>query len=113
MVTIQQTIDIPADRRLYLELPETVPSGKFDLRLIFTPAQSTRKRQSEGFDHLLRNSPKTVKEAIAEAQRKTAERIAGGREPFEEARKLLNGRRLFDGVDGVEYQRRLRDEWPA
>jgi hypothetical protein len=28
MMTIEQTIDIPADRKLYLELPETVPSGR-------------------------------------------------------------------------------------
>jgi hypothetical protein len=111
MMTIQQTIDIPADRWLHLELPKTVPSGKFDLRLIFTPAQSIRERQSGGFAHLLRDSPKTVKEAIAEARQKTAERIASGREPFEESRELLNGRRLFDGVDGVEYQRKIRDEW--
>jgi hypothetical protein len=174
MMTIQQTIDIPADRWLHLELPKTVPSGKFELRLIFTPLQAARKRQPEDFAHLLRDSPKTIEEAIAEARRKTVERlenpamdsmkkyagclkdssafegdpveiqrrmrdetlerllqpppsleefkreaaektanrIACGREPFEEARKLLNGRRLFDGVDGVEYQRRLRDEWP-
>jgi hypothetical protein len=35
MMTVQQTVDIPADRRLYLELPETVPSGVAEFVLIF------------------------------------------------------------------------------
>jgi hypothetical protein len=35
MMTIQQTVDIPADRWLHLELPETVPSGVAEFVLIF------------------------------------------------------------------------------
>jgi hypothetical protein len=111
MMTIQRTVTIPADRRLYLELPEAVPSGKFDLRLVFTPAQATRKRQPEDFAHLLRDSPKTVKEAIAEAQRKTAERLENPE--MDSMRKYagcLKDSLAFEG-DPVEIQRRMRDEW--
>jgi hypothetical protein len=42
MVTIQKTVDIPADRRLVLEipLPPTVPSGRTKLTLNFESARS-------------------------------------------------------------------------
>jgi hypothetical protein len=36
--TIRQTVDIPADRRLYLELPEDTPTGEADITLTLTIA---------------------------------------------------------------------------
>jgi hypothetical protein len=40
MMTIQQTVDIPADRKLHLdlELPETVPTGHTEVQITFSPA---------------------------------------------------------------------------
>jgi hypothetical protein len=47
MVTIQKTVDIPADRRLTIDLPETVPSGWTKLTLNFESARSG----DDGLDH--------------------------------------------------------------
>jgi hypothetical protein len=49
MLTIQQTVDIPADRRLYIELPKTVPSGRTVVTLNFEtlPPQTTE----DGLDY--------------------------------------------------------------
>jgi hypothetical protein len=111
MMTIQQTVDIPADRCLHLELPKTVPTGNTEVHITFLTVPAKVKSMAETLERLLQPLP-SLEEFKREAAEKTAKRIACGREPFEEARKLLNGRRLLDGLDGVEYQRRMRDEWP-
>jgi predicted metal-dependent phosphoesterase TrpH len=111
MMTIRQTVDIPADRRLHLELPKSVPTGNTEVHITFLTVPAKVKSMDEALERLLQPQT-TLEEFKREAAAKTAKRIASGREPFEEARKLLNGRRLFDGIDGVEYQRSLRDEWP-
>jgi hypothetical protein len=36
-MTIEKTVDIPADYRLTLEIPHTVPRGKARLEIIITP----------------------------------------------------------------------------
>jgi hypothetical protein len=110
MMTIQQTIDSPADRRLYLELPETVPTGNTKVHITFFTVSAKAESRDETLERLLQPLP-SLEEFKREAAEKTANRIASGCAPFEEARELLNGRQLFDGVDGVEYQRKMRDEW--
>jgi hypothetical protein len=102
MMTIQQTIDIPADRRLYLELPETVPSGKCDLRLIFTPTRSIQKLD-----------PSTEK-MLNDAEKTWAYTRAHPEEVRNELRALrgcTKGSPAWGGLDGVTYKRKIRDEW--
>jgi hypothetical protein len=41
-MTITQTVDIPADRRIMLEVPREVPPGK--TILAFTPAETAREK---------------------------------------------------------------------
>ncbi|MDR3335923.1 MAG: hypothetical protein LBT16_01850, partial [Treponema sp.] len=107
----QQTVDIPADRRLFLVLPDTVPSGKTNLTLTFTPAQSSPEQGPGDFAYLLRDSPKTVKEAIAEAKRKTAERLENPeKDSMKKYAGCLKDSPVFEG-DPVEIQRKMRDEW--
>jgi hypothetical protein len=62
MITIEQTVDIPADRHLQLDmtLPESVPGGRTRVALAFSPG--------------------CLKDVFPE--------------------------------DGLEYQRKMRDEWP-
>jgi hypothetical protein len=43
-MTIQRTVTIPADRRLFLELPRDVPTGEADVKLVITPQDSVRPR---------------------------------------------------------------------
>jgi hypothetical protein len=35
-MTVQQTVTIPADRRLYLDLPRDTPTGEADVKLVIT-----------------------------------------------------------------------------
>ena len=44
-MTITQTVEIPADRRLFVEVPKEVPAGK--VILTFTPAGDTAIAENE------------------------------------------------------------------
>jgi hypothetical protein len=82
---LQQTVTIPADRRLYLDLPlpDDLPSGAAKLTCIIKPLKAgifARKRRSR-FD-------KALDAAIAQCK----------------------GKDLW-GPDSVEYVRKMRDEW--
>ncbi|MHC6203967.1 hypothetical protein ACYULU_12330 [Breznakiellaceae bacterium SP9] len=91
---IEQTVEIPASRRLTIEVPREVPAGS--AILAFTPAADMP---------LAGNSPRTAAEALQMATARVADLN----------RKLLS--RLFGrhkgilGGDGVAYQRSIRDEW--
>ena len=41
--TIRKTVDIPADRRLYLELPQDTPTGSAEITLTISGAASERQ----------------------------------------------------------------------
>jgi hypothetical protein len=94
-MTIQQTVDILADRRLRLDvaLPENAPLGPVDVELRLTPAE-----KPGGIAHRILHPIRTYRER---QWQKTEAWL-------KECQK--NGP-LFDGVDGVEYQRKIRDEW--
>jgi hypothetical protein len=105
MITLEQTVEIPADRRLYLELPKTVPSGQTKITLNFEPpvpqpvAPGKRKLSPE------------LQAAIKEAGEKRAWRFAHPEEFEERMKKAREGGPLFGGIDGLEYQRKVRSEW--
>jgi hypothetical protein len=92
-MTIQQTIEIPANRRVYLELlvPQEIPAGVAEIAIIF-------------------NAVKAEDAIEQEAAAKTAKRVAEGRHPFEGLRGALQNSGVFDG-DPVEIIRKMRDEW--
>ena len=115
MITIQRTIDIPPDRRLVLELPKTIPRGRVDVVLTLdTPADPAAAE--DAVSRLLNHQFPTIKELKAEAARKAAEREAyfkaTGKDPIQELLDSMDGS-AFAGVDGVAYQRAIRDEWPV
>jgi hypothetical protein len=114
MITIERTVDISPDKHLHLDLtlPKTVPSGKTSVVLVFsaeTPAPGARETPPpytpEPFP--------TLEELKAQASRKAAERRAEiertGVDPL--ARFAGRLKDVFP-EDGMEYQRRMRDEWP-
>ena len=100
--TIRKTVDIPADRRLYLELPQDTPTGSAEIIVRVPVNAPPHAGEFSSFP--------TMEELDADARRKTAERKATGRDPALELRDSLKGRQIF-GVDGVAYQRSIRDEW--
>jgi hypothetical protein len=93
-MTIEQIIDIPANRRISLEVPRTIPTGKTILS--FTPVSTTST---------IENTPRTTQEALQMSETKASD---PNRKPLSRHFGTLKG--LWDG-DEVAYQRAFRDEW--
>jgi hypothetical protein len=118
MITIQQTVDIPASHRLTLDVPQEVPEGRASVVLVFSeakekPGNPAENRRQEIIDaHIFAPFP-TLEELKAEAERKTAEQQAyfeaTGKDPLQKYCGALKD--VFD-EDGVVIQRRMRNEWP-
>ncbi|GHV88707.1 hypothetical protein AGMMS50267_10670 [Spirochaetia bacterium] len=124
-------VEIPANHRLTLEIPLEIPAGRGILT--FTPAPDNDPFADLGV-YLKASPPATIEEAKKEAAAKLAD---PNRKPFsrhfgaieeiwtwnhthgEELRAKLQKLRgslsagAFGGLDGVTYQRKVRDEWDA
>jgi hypothetical protein len=112
MTMIQQTVIIPPDRRLYLELPKTAPLGQVEIAIMFNSpeAWNTRKPELSAEFH---GGISTIADCEKEAAEKRARRQAEGRGVFDSAAECLKeAPPFFGGIDGAAYQRGLRDEWP-
>jgi hypothetical protein len=111
-MTIEQTVDIPADHRLTLEIPREIPTGRTILALTLIPVSATMAAKStitaqlaDLKTYLADNSPRTTEEALQQA----AERLADpNRKPI--SRHFGTHKGILGG-DGVAYQRKIRDEW--
>ena len=63
-MTITQTVEIPADRRITLEVPREIPSGP--VIIAFTPALAKKKpgmTEAEELEHINRNAVRLNAEA--------------------------------------------------
>jgi hypothetical protein len=90
-MTVTQTVDIPADHRLIIDVPREVPAGRAVLSFTPTaPAQSPARTAAEALY--------IATERAADPARKPLSRLFG------KCPGLLGG-------DGVAYQRAIRDEW--
>jgi hypothetical protein len=47
-MTIEQTVEIPADHRLYIDVPPYIPEGKATITLSIIPANRDRAFQNPG-----------------------------------------------------------------
>jgi len=100
-MTITQTVDIPADYRLTIDVPREIPPGQ--VILTFTPASieaSSKKRPG-----LPGGSYSTIEEALQAAEEKAKD---PNRKPIS---RLFGKHKGIFGGDGVAYQRAIRDEW--
>ena len=60
-MTITQTVDIPADHRLTIDVPSEVPEGQ--VILTFTPAPKRKLTEAEEIDYINRNAEWLNKQA--------------------------------------------------
>jgi hypothetical protein len=51
-MTIEQTVEIPINRRIFLDLPYELPVGKTKMELTLTPLTSTQQAKDNGKIHL-------------------------------------------------------------
>jgi hypothetical protein len=110
MITIQRTVDIPADRRLSLDftVPETIPAGKARVTVLLDNAAT---QDTDPLARLLSQPSPTIEEIKAEAARKTKERLADpSRDSLNRYAGCLADSPAFEG-DAVAIQRKMRDEW--
>jgi hypothetical protein len=111
-MTIQQTIDVPASRKVHFDvvLPMDVPYGKTDVVLDFKPA--ARQSGTAGSETKSKLDP-VLDAAFKEASEKRKAYCADPRQ--QEETRALRGRfkdsPIWGGLDGVSYQRKIRDEW--
>lgn len=77
MKTFRQTIIVPADRKLHVDLPDSVSVGA-EMILVLTPQSDPAVKKAQSILHL-----------------------AGS----------LKNSKAFRGVDPVELQKAMRDEW--
>jgi hypothetical protein len=89
---IEQTIEIPADRRIVIDVPPEIPMGR--VILTFTPAADRAPEQAERIWNWNRTHPRELRLKLLKLQ---------GSLPSES----------FGGMDGAAYQRNVRDEWDA
>ena len=92
-MTITQTVDIPADRRLVINVPSEVPVGQ--VILTFTPA----KKPAVG------KTNRTLEDALRRAAEKAAD---PNRRPLSHFFGILSPNTFGDAA---AYQRAIRGEW--
>jgi hypothetical protein len=137
-MTIQQTVEIPADHRLIIDVPQEIPAGKATI-LLFSgasgdtvAAEKAPDRWANPLPGLAKDSNKAEPESgldVPAGQRKIPDDLAelfheaaqrAERERTDQAyrdeiaeiyRKCQEGGPILGGIDGMEFQRMMRDEW--
>jgi hypothetical protein len=110
-----QTVKIPADRRVNvtLDAPREIPAGataRFEVvwRLLGEDAPHDQpQKPAADIVREMRDAEPTLEELRERAAAQYAAWKDSGIDPLEEFR----GSGIFGHVDGVAYQRSIRDEW--
>jgi len=88
---VEQTVDIPTNRQLYINVPPEVPTGK--TILTFIPASVYKDLESAQTDW-------EANSANSEELKAKVNSLKGSL-----------GKNSFGSMDGVTYQRKVREEW--
>ena len=101
-MSITQTVEVPADHRLTIDVPREIPAGLVVLTL--APIQGAKEQRYDTIP-VPGGSYNTVGEALQAAAEKAAN---PNRKPIS---RLFGKHKGIFGGDGVAYQRAIRDEW--
>jgi hypothetical protein len=107
----EQTITVPENHRLTLEVPYAIPAGAVaHVEIIWqTPSSApTEEKTIEDIVREMEESIPTLEECLQEAEAKYAAWKASGVDPL----LKWHGSKIFGDIDGLTYQRSMRDEWP-
>jgi hypothetical protein len=88
---VEQAVEIPTNRRLYIDVPPEVPAGK--AILTFTPASVYKDIESA-------KAILTYNSIHSEETKNKLNNLRG-----------ILGKDAFGGMDGITYQRKAREEW--
>ena len=91
---VEQTIEIPPNHRVFLDVPPEVPAGR--TKLTFTPAIAA--------------SASTEREYISGIWADNSARTEELRMKLQNLQGSL-GKNAFGGLDGIAYQNKVRKEW--
>jgi len=90
-VCVTQTVEIPASHRLIINVPREVPAGK--TILTFTPVSVSKDLKYAGEIWAVnRDHPEELKMKLQNLQGSL-------------------GKTAYGGMDGIAYQRKVREEW--
>ena len=88
---LEQTVEIPPSHRLFVDVPPEVPAGK--AILTFTPLSVSKDLKYAGEIWAVnRDHPEELKARLQNLQGSL-------------------GKTAYGGMDGIEYQRKVREEW--
>jgi hypothetical protein len=92
---IAQTVEIPPNRRLFVDVPNEIPLGR--VVLTFSPASSIQEASKDmEYAEAMWKYNHTHKEQVKEKLQKL---------------KGCLGKSAFEELDGAAYQRKIRNEW--
>jgi hypothetical protein len=108
-MTVQQTIEIPASHRLMIEVPQEVPAGR--TTITYSPEPEAGRAAPAGRRKLPDDLLPFVQEAARRAERARTD-PAYRAEIAAIQRSCQEGGPILGGIDGMEFQRIVRDDWP-
>lgn len=102
-MTIEQTVEIPANHRLTIEVPPEIPEGKTRVIIQFpVPAAPACDSTGAGIDFVPSHPPE-------EAIKAAAQRLSNPNRRLPSSYRGILSPDTYG--DSVAYQRKLRDEW--
>ena len=105
-----QTVEVPADRRIVIDVPEEIPAGA-RARVWFEPAVSEMS-PNKSSKEILQEMLDEPEPSIEELKQKAAEQYAAWKDTGIDPLEKFRGSKIFgDGTDGLTYQRKMRTEW--
>jgi hypothetical protein len=105
-MVVEQTVDVPQSREVRLVAPKMVPTGPATVIWVYSTVPAVEKMP----EHESGLSP-TLQKALDEARGKRLYNQSHQEELHALIERVQSGPPIFGGIDGVEYQRKIRDEW--